>query len=102
MTLAEFLLARIAEDTEAALHIADQADVVRAHGMKIVTGPLSPNRLLADCEAKRQLISDISEYLDHKGGITATDGLAWRALTYLALPYASHPDYQPEWAPNEE
>lgn len=66
-----------------------------------------PARVLAEVDAKRRIIAE------HRGsGVTcprcslgAEDGqvVYWRdpcaTLRLLALPYADHPEYRPEWAP---
>lgn len=60
----------------------------------------NPARVLAECAAKRAVVADIVEnYLDHPGGVESTDGLAGRALAYLAMPYCDHVDYREEWRP---
>lgn len=87
MDLAEFLLARIAEDAEV-------AEVTRA--MERITGEptrnmfAAPTRVLAECEAKWGLIRDATD--------VPTISMR-RALRWLALPYANHPDYHVEWRP---
>lgn len=58
-----------------------------------------PARVLAEVDAKRRLL-DYMVDLESK----ALDGNWWnldRDLPFqlLALPYADHPDYRPEWAP---
>lgn len=50
-----------------------------------------PSRVLAECEAKRRIVSMGSEWLDEDSG--------GELLKLLALPYAYHPDYQQEWRP---
>ncbi|MFJ4637643.1 DUF6221 family protein [Streptomyces hygroscopicus] len=60
-------------------------------------------RILAEVEAKRQVIYDWEEHveldaipdLDHELEARATH----KALAWLARPYASHPDYREEWRP---
>lgn len=52
-----------------------------------------PARVLAEVEAKRQIVSEVTgRYLE-----------SWTAVTHilacLALPYADHPDYNPTWRP---
>ena len=91
--LAEFLLARIAED---------EADVQK--GMLRVSGPASAYHILADCEAKRRIVEM------HRGWHLCPDGREVDAtvggsiderqcptLALLALPYADHPEFNEEW-----
>jgi len=118
--LADFLLARIAEDERAA---ADEA-VARAHSGTVVLGPAyddhpareaireqlqesvtalqrvrpwtaiyDPARVLAECEAKRKIVEQVRD--------PAWSSYAVRDLVLgnLALPYADHPDYREEWRP---
>ena len=89
-------------------------------GVRVATLPMtidehvcrhSPARVLAECEAKRRIVAKYSwadghrcatEKVDercHEDGEThnaARD--AWETLRILALPYADHRDYLPEWA----
>lgn len=60
-----------------------------------------PARVLAECEAKRRIVQDRDE--DH-----AADNDEWSmgyyeanyaAMHALAVVYADHPDYLPEWRP---
>lgn len=109
--LAGFLLARIAEDRQAAEHAKwamqgqwfptaeDKVDEFVRH--------MSPARVLAECEAKRQAVRAAAGYadmdwVDHNpariGATTAEEVLA-KVLCLLALPYADHPDYREEWRP---
>jgi hypothetical protein len=111
VTLTEFLLARIAEDKAVAQAAYDDlnydGDGTRwttssGYEHNILSGVLavfersmSPERVLAECESKRRIITlgiclacEV-EYqpCDHKE----------RTLRLLAMPYADHPDFQPEW-----
>lgn len=124
VTIADFLLARIAEDEEDAL----AADGTRwIHSDKIVTfealGPdgdyvdasspisvdtrangwhivrWSPERALAECEAKKALVERASSEARTTAQLVTTANLAEYTLRALALPYAAHPDYRPEWRP---
>ncbi|TDD37855.1 hypothetical protein E1287_07300 [Actinomadura sp. KC06] len=54
-----------------------------------------PARVLAEVETKRRLID---QHVGYSGG---GDDDHWpvQTLRLLALPYASHPDYRPEWRP---
>lgn len=91
--LADFLLARIAED---------ENDAWNFHG--IMCGfaddyPCNcgrPDRVLAEVEAKKRLVEQFDQdpwCLD--GGWVYTD----YALRELATAYASHPDYRESWRP---
>lgn len=81
-TLTDFLLARIAEDE------ADVADPAAALHY-------APDRVLAECEAKRRIVERHSGCDEVSYGDTSTCPDA----RDLALPYADHPDYRPEWKP---
>ncbi len=114
--MAEFLLARIEEEEVAALqlsvlrdrvhagdpHLAD--DVRKGIAALFSTGRIDPVRILADCAARRRIVVEHQEHADLlRGAAEAFDagvyaGLGY-ALGYLALPYADHPDYRPEWQP---
>lgn len=110
MTLVEFLQARLAEDEGAARP---------AFGLSWPSGSMTPaeerhlthhdpERALAEIEAKRKQI-DLCEYLagwTDKYDWQVTEHEVWamrmaaqEMLRRLALPYADHPDYQPEWRP---
>ena len=142
MTLTEFLLARIAEDEET----ARAADGPRwFHHDKVVTfeafGPdsgwvdasspisvdtrangwhivrWSPARVLAECEAKRQIVEMALHLIASFDDVDAEDAVrsggrqlwpdvnrrershAWGRLATLATVYADHPDYDEEWKP---
>jgi hypothetical protein len=87
-TLPGFLLARIAEDEARAraLDAAYEADEVRPPGRLVnLFALVVPARVLAECEAKRRIVEQVNgmEYV----------------LRLLALPYADHEDYRPEWRP---
>lgn len=103
MDLADFLLARIAEDAEAARAALDST---AAHGVAdtgfdeasegarpAVVRHIArhdPARVLAECNAKRRIV-------EFYGG---PKGLHY-SLQFLALPHADHPDYREEWRPGE-
>jgi hypothetical protein len=128
MTLTEFLLARIAEDEAVArrgvsegspyfevrgwawwdddfggYHLANYQGVGREPvGESWRTDVGMPARVLAECEAKRRIVSDASYVLDHHerhGYDGATRALAAGALRHLAAIYADHPDCHDEWRP---
>jgi hypothetical protein len=87
MTLTEFLLARIAEDEAAARKLAetDHRPV-----LSLATTINHPERLLAECEAKRAIIEWMSRW---------QKDVALEGTLLLAPPYADHPDCLPEWKP---
>jgi len=66
----------------------------------------SPYRVLAECEAKRQVLTFADEVravasLAENGAAGASVVVRGGTpiLKALALPYANHPDYRPEWKP---
>ncbi len=85
MTLAQFLLARIAEDEMVAKEVPGPPDETGLSWWgKYGHLSVSPDRVLTECEAKRRIITN--------WGFPG-------ALRALALPYADHPDYREEWRP---
>ena len=116
MTLDEFLLARITEedaDVRVEVEVHREAgftdEQIDGHGY---VGDWGPARVLAECDARRQLIHEWQTFgnvaqvtpRDERGlhvqlsAVGITQGLE-RALRHMALPYADHPDYQPDWKP---
>ena len=103
VNLTEFLLARIGEDEETARTMAQIFGGVDRH-----SGLGSPARVLAECESKRRIVE---HHTPDRGGEefplcaicteVGPEAQGWPCLTLraLALPYASHPDYQQEWTP---
>jgi hypothetical protein len=105
MTLADFLLARLREDEKTArlCCYTDQpwiglVDYQGAHYLG-----LSCARIRADVHAKWRIVklhatcgTGTGCCDDGRGG---ADGIGCTTLAYLALPYATHPDYRPEWRP---
>jgi hypothetical protein len=90
MNLAEFILARVAEDEEAGM----TGGAALGDANVVISGALQ--RLAAECEAKRQ-IATIAEVL-----AADTDwylrGRGEHILLALAHPYAPHPDFDPAWS----
>ena len=126
LTLAEFLLARVADDEVVARNA--QADAMAAHRLKGLSRTdfeITQTRLLeltfrvlADCEAKRAIVEvHVSErsvrdelrsrrpadFGDEARSDRRTQEARAFAAAYvlgiLATPYADHPDYRAEWAP---
>jgi len=109
MTLTEFLLARIAEDEASAPYAISS---LTEAGSALVR--YSPARVLAECEAKRQIVEEHPIVRHVFLGMTAEEGCErcnWNrdygwdeggpclTLRLIALPYAYHPDYRDEWKP---
>lgn len=121
--MADFLLARIAEDEEAAraAHVTTALPPIWDTGLFYgPSGPASehiarhhPARVLAECEAKRRIMDahniehECIEVFTDLGGaaIIASGSLiengvlreGCQTLRLLALPYADHPDYDESW-----
>ena len=98
MTLTEILLARIAEDkvrADDAWKAVDNGAIVwdRIHP-DVRAAIWTPDRVLAECEAKRRIVEAFGDYdpEDH-----------WDFQTFplraLAAVYADHPDYDETWRP---
>ncbi len=122
LTLAEFLLARIAEDEERARdwgwEVAggiNNGGSTRTwyetawRGAERVGFP--PARVLAECEAKRRIVErwqETAPTVPVWGGSAGwadsrtqeiNETLAEEVLPFLALPYADHEGYRQEWRP---
>ena len=104
MTLTKFLLARIAEDEAVAREAgpdwisyqkADDYGMDDNTAVHVVT--FSPHRVLAECEAKRQIV----EMASWKGLKDSLDEVFQHGLgaaeRFLVAVYADHEDYLPEW-----
>ena len=119
-TLAEFLLARIAEDEAASSkggrHNAPGAFANDNYGCLLV----DPARVLAECEAKRQIVNHLA---DAERGVARAARLVEREgngsrdaqeqefaadakldavkciAKHVAAVYANHPDYDEDWQP---
>lgn len=104
MTITEFLLARIAEDEA-------QANNVLVFRMIPGTGmpgnQAIPDRVLAECEAKRAILTDhrpiIELWWDEQCEVEVCemcDEERWECSTVRALAavYSTHPDCRKEWA----
>lgn len=126
MTLTEFLTARLDEDYETAFggapspwregdwdgehggarEVLDRSGSVTAHayygGTYGHVMRFDPARVLAEVEAKRQIVA-LHEPVDDEpdGFCLHCDCDSWPCGTIaaLALPYADHPDYREEWKP---
>lgn len=108
MEITEFVRTRIAEDEAAVRERASGAPIHRV-GCYYYNSSISPlqwtaeccdcdedgsaaRRQLAECEAKRKIVERYAYLLRH-----GDSGDARWVLPILALPYADHPDYDPDW-----
>lgn len=115
LTLTDFLLARIAEDEQDAQAFAKE--IGRWHREKALNGAdgsqgsialtavfdsaSDPARVLAECEAKRQIVEKWQTFGqmgigDWRDGYAAALGDSVRILASVC---ADHPDYRDEWRP---
>ncbi len=107
-TLTDFLLARIAEDEDEARTLLPIYDGLVA-GLKspmITQLALAPHfarhdpaRVLAECDAKRRIIERWVHQAEIHLQVDLEQTHGWWTLCLLALPYADHPHYRPEWRP---
>jgi hypothetical protein len=117
MTIAEFLLARIAEDETAVLERAHDAPIHRV-GCYYYNSSISPwrwtagccdcdddgsvaRRQLAECEAKRRIVADrmrIDRSADDSEWAMGYSDGNYDAVYAMAAVYADHPDYDSAWA----
>lgn len=65
--------------------LSERVEHVRRH---------DPARVLAECEAKRRIVAR------HDRDDSTSFGQPCQTLRLLALPYADHSDYRPEWHPD--
>ena len=103
MTITDFLLARVAEDEDAASKAGSFTPWERTfdrdnYGCLLV----QPSRVLAECAAKREIVERCfgvmgreypASHLDEDGWVQ----LMWQTMYDLAEVYADHPDYREEW-----
>lgn len=107
MTITEFLLARIAEDEQAAgqrvgeMESGVELEAGRGGNVKMLLidppqrwldheGAWGTLRVQRECEAKRHLLDE---------SLVWGEGCATVIAQYMAEVYADHPDYDPEWRP---
>ena len=102
MTLTEFLLARIAEDEAVARDAGERRGLPYESPLYVVDDNyrhdqvgIYPERVLAECEAKRA----IANFADYWRGDANDYGQADQALRIVSAVYADHPDYRQEWKP---
>jgi len=98
-TLTEFLLARIAEREMLARDMQHMAAIGRPllelrGGGTLGRDLVDPARVLAECEAKREVVNAAGYHLEFGRVTPESEDLALSILRALALPYADHPDYR--------
>jgi Family of unknown function (DUF6221) len=108
--LDEFLLARIGEDERLVAGAPPSTEVAQPDGHPF---PLDPERVRADCAAKRRIVlacrdlrpdtailgARLTGMGDYPPAPHDQHQLAAVTLALLALPYAGHHDYRAEWRP---
>jgi hypothetical protein len=103
MTLAEYLCARLDEEEAlavAAIRSGERPDPAFAslgdHGNVSTSG----HNLIVRCDSRRRIVEEYLAVADLPDDEQAErrQTLAW-VVQQLALPYATHPDYRPEWHP---
>jgi hypothetical protein len=118
MDLADFLLARIAEDEAVAREAQRNMDSVPAGATIFHRADLEhiarwdPARVLVKCKADRRIVEECTwvreERFQVRPGVYEYrpvreprygDGPEWDILRLLAVPYADHPDYCEVWRP---
>lgn len=125
LTITDFLLARIAEDekmanaalgchayaqdypTRAVMYSAsgdalfefDERQMREADHSTLALAEhfcsWQPARVLAECKAKREIVDECERSMLNDGDSRTAEWIA----AQLAAVYASHPDYNPVWAP---
>lgn len=88
--LAAFVLARVAETESEAQEAVEYEDNVWE-----TAGWLPPSRVLAECEAKRRIVTDYGLYEQPPRRNLSLFGE--RILRIMARPYSDHPDFDPAW-----
>jgi hypothetical protein len=108
--LTDFLLARIGEEDALALAAQHDAQTLRPITDDLTGSPSedhriahmylwSPERVLAECAAKRLIVEDyLAQLNSHRSGWDARAPKDY-PLRAIALPYADHPAYRQEWRP---
>lgn len=97
LTLADFLLARIAEDESEANYLRNVG--VQGAQFGSVNGSLAHliDRALAECEAKRQVVQHCQEAAKVMSDDRTAEWLGDDVVLFLAQPYAEHEDFREEW-----
>ncbi|WP_454043875.1 DUF6221 family protein [Cellulosimicrobium sp. Marseille-Q8652] len=113
MTPTEFVLARIAEDEDAARAAGPDDGGGDATGADAHRARWSPARVLAECAAKHRIVElaheatgyDMTVDLERSSSARVQSGVSFvgdRILEELATAYADHPDYDDAWRPDRQ
>src|SRR5690348_3082293 len=95
IALTVFLFNRIAEDEAAIRDATDSRPIFAGFLAESLGDVASTQRLLAECQAKRQIIRACSVTSSPE----VTEFAEWDVLRVLTVPYSDHPDYHAEWRP---
>lgn len=105
-SLTEFLLARIAEDEAVArgsavddLAPGEPLEYELRDERQFETLCIPARRVLAECEAKRQIAESAEPAGPRNDFSRGWDVGASFAVQYLAQVYVDHPDFREEWRP---
>lgn len=105
--LVDFVRQRLDEDEQTTKR-ADAMTVDLDEPLSVIEGDeythlvINPSRVLAEVEAKRRIVNDVArKAFDNEYGSGFDDAaIAMNdVLKLLALPYASHPEYDESWRP---
>lgn len=100
--LSEFLLARLGEDerhAKAVEHVGIHDSLVMDPVGQVWLERWSPERVLAEVEAKRVIIREAVFEIVRSPASPRAVHLAAYILKTMALAYVAHEDYQTEWRP---
>ena len=97
--LIRFLLARLTDEEYYLHHPVQDESRDQPHDPRLVAGGWwPPARVIAECEAKRRILLFAQDPQRWSPAAARADPETVEAvLRCLALPYADHPDYRPEW-----
>lgn len=107
MTITEFLEARISDDER---HARLLAETDRRPVLSLSATVNHPQRLLAECAAKRAVVTSYLSCVGAEGRVEGTKEFEVKlvaggmvkglelAVKYMASVYADHADYREEWA----
>jgi hypothetical protein len=104
--LGTWLRAQLDDDERVARRVAPNQAPIDLRAMVTREGSepfliVDSARVLAEVDAKRRILDDCAGYYEDgaESAEAVTDGMAWRTLVALALPYADRPGYRDEWRP---